>query len=443
MKKTFLIIIFLITVSLLGIIIIQVSWIKSIIKLREDQFAERVNMSLQQAAQKIVTINTDYLIQQKGIDFNLNPWLQDQDSKKNFLSQVSASQIFTIIQNALKANNITSNNFEFSVSCNSNGLRLFNNELHSSNFFALANTNVKRYRIPVIAQSGSQYEGLVSDGDINLIIPDEKKSVLKELGLMFFGAIVFTLIIIAAFTFTVRALLKQKKISEIKSDFINNMTHEFKTPIATISLAVDALKNNKVVGNPEKTNYFTSIIKDENKRMNKQVEAILQAAILDKQELQLNKKRLDLNAIVQDSYEHFAITLQSNNGTAEINLSAVPTIILADEVHITNLVRNLMDNAIKYVKQDQTLHLKVTTAIVKKMVTLTVQDNGIGMTKETQQRIFEKFYRAHTGNVHNVKGFGLGLTYVKGVVDAHQGTVKVDSTLGKGSTFIVQLPYTA
>jgi two-component system, OmpR family, phosphate regulon sensor histidine kinase PhoR len=235
-------------------------------------------------------------------------------------------------------------------------------------------------------------------------------------------------------------MLKQKKISEIKSDFINNMTHEFKTPIATISLAVDALKNEKVVGNMEKTNYFTGIIKDENRRMNKQVESILQAALLDKQELQLNIKPLHVNALVQNGFEHFKIMLEQNNGTADVQLNAKYDVITGDEVHINNLVRNLMDNAIKYAKSDTPLHIRISTSNTKKSLFIYIEDNGIGMTKETVNRIFEKFFRAHTGNVHNVKGFGLGLTYVKAIIDAHKGRIKVESTLGKGSIFTIELP---
>jgi two-component system phosphate regulon sensor histidine kinase PhoR len=252
------------------------------------------------------------------------------------------------------------------------------------------------------------------------------------------GAILFTLIITTAFFITIRTLLKQKKLSEIKSDFINNMTHEFKTPLATISLAVDALKNEKVVGNKEKTDYFTAIIKDENKRMNKQVETILQAALLDKQEVQLNLKRLLAHDLIISALNNINLQVEEKEGKIEVELEAENDLIMADEVHFTNLINNLLDNAVKYSREN--LHIKLSTRNAGNQLKIKIEDNGIGMNKETLHRIFEKFYRAHTGNVHNVKGFGLGLSYVKTMVDAHHGTIKAESVLGKGSSFCISLP---
>ncbi|MEO9210437.1 MAG: HAMP domain-containing sensor histidine kinase, partial [Ginsengibacter sp.] len=252
------------------------------------------------------------------------------------------------------------------------------------------------------------------------------------------GAILFTLIIFTAFFITIRALLNQKKLSEIKSDFINNMTHEFKTPLATISLAVDALKNEKVINDKTKIEYFTRIIKDENKRMNKQVETILQAALSENQEVQLNEKSVHANQLIQAALNNIELPIKEKNGTIEVNLNATNDCILADEVHFTNIINNLLDNAVKY--SGENLHIKLTTSNFNHQLRIKIEDNGIGMNKETLQRIFEKFYRAHTGNIHNVKGFGLGLSYVKSIVDAHKGKIKAESTLGKGSCFIIELP---
>jgi two-component system phosphate regulon sensor histidine kinase PhoR len=216
------------------------------------------------------------------------------------------------------------------------------------------------------------------------------------------------------------------------------MTHEFKTPLATISLAVDALKNDKVKGNEEKTNYFTSIIKEENKRMNKQVETILQAALLDKQEVQLNLKKLPAHDLITSALNNITLQVEEKGGTLDVKLAAEKNLILADEVHFTNLINNLLDNAVKYSKEN--LAIKLTTENSGNQIKIKIEDNGIGMNKETVNRIFEKFYRAHTGNVHNVKGFGLGLSYVKTMVQAHHGNIKADSVLGKGSTFIITIP---
>jgi len=255
---------------------------------------------------------------------------------------------------------------------------------------------------------------------------------------MILGAGFFTLMIIAAFYVTVSALLRQKKMSEIKNDFINNMTHEFKTPLATISLAVDALRNEKVIEDRAKMSYFSGIIKEENKRMNKHVETILQAALMDRQEVQLNKTPLDVHILINEVLDNYTLQLAEKNGKVELQLNAKNDTIDGDEVHFRNLISNLIDNAVKYSRED--LLLTITTHSTSKNLVLRFEDNGIGMSKETVRKIFEKFYRAHTGNIHNVKGFGLGLSYVKTIIDAHHGKIKVESVQGKGSTFTLEIP---
>lgn len=234
-------------------------------------------------------------------------------------------------------------------------------------------------------------------------------------------------------------MIRQKKVSEIKNDFINNMTHEFKTPIATISLAVDAIRNEKVQRDSEKLGYFSSIIKEENQRMNRQVETILKSALMDRQEIQLNLKPLHVHEIIRDVADNFILRLQEKQGMLETDLNATNDLIEGDEVHISNLITNLMDNAVKYSKENVPPIIRLSTSSNNKKLIIRMEDNGIGMSRETLKRIFEKFYRAHTGNIHNVKGFGLGLSYVKNVVEAHEGTIKAESTLGKGSCFTIEL----
>ena len=252
------------------------------------------------------------------------------------------------------------------------------------------------------------------------------------------ASIVFTSIIILAFAVTVRTLFNQKKLSEIKSDFINNMTHELKTPLATISLAIDALTNEKVIHDTEKIRYYSSMIKEENKRMNKQVEKILQAARLEKEEIELKIQELDAHVIIRKVAENLALQIQDRGGSLTLRLNAQNPIFRADEVHFSNIIFNLLDNAIKYSKEVP--HIEVETQSGGHAIVIRVKDNGIGMDKETVSRIFEKFYRAHTGNIHDVKGFGLGLSYVKAIVEAHEGKVKVESAPGKGSTFTLIIP---
>jgi two-component system phosphate regulon sensor histidine kinase PhoR len=271
-------------------------------------------------------------------------------------------------------------------------------------------------------------------------VPNIKTFVFRSLRWWFGISILFTLIILTAFYLTVRTMLRQKKLAKIKNDFINNMTHEFKTPIATISLAVDAMRNEKVIEDREKLGYFSGIIKEENQRMNRQVETILKASQLEKQEVELALKPVHVHDVIKDVVDNFNLQLEEKKGRIELSLNAASDLIDADEVHFSNLVNNLVDNALKYSKENIPPVVKLSTQSNGKKFSIKVEDNGIGMTRDTLKKIFERFYRAHTGNIHNVKGFGLGLSYVKTMVEAHDGDIKAESTLGKGSTFTVDLP---
>ena len=356
--------------------------------------------------------------------------------KSSVIQRFSKEEILEIIRNAFNQKNLKHYPFEFAITENS----ISGRQLLTDNYYKLYvdSANNINHVIALQPPSGSNYENLVNEELLCVIIPNQKNIIWKEMYWFIIGAILFTLIITTAFFITIRTLLKQKKLSEIKSDFINNMTHEFKTPLATISLAVDALKNDKVKGNEEKTNYFTHIIKEENKRMNKQVETILQAALLDKQEVQLNLKKSSAHDLITSALNNITLQVEEKQGKLDVKLAAEKDMIMADEVHFTNLINNLLDNAVKYSKEN--LQIKLTTENSGNQLKIKIEDNGIGMNKETINRIFEKFYRAHTGNIHNVKGFGLGLSYVKIMVQAHHGTIKADSVLGKGSVFIISMP---
>jgi two-component system phosphate regulon sensor histidine kinase PhoR len=255
------------------------------------------------------------------------------------------------------------------------------------------------------------------------------------------ASVVFTIIIISAFAVTVRTVFRQKQLSEIKSDFINNMTHEFKTPLATISLAVDALGNSKVLSRTDQIVYYTGIIRDENKRMYKQVEKILQAAQMDTENLDLKLQTIDVHQFIRNATANIILQVEEKHGKLEQKLEAKRYFIKADDVHFSNIIANLLDNAIKYSKDPILISVSTFNKDAKTLI-IQIKDNGIGMSKETMNHIFEKFYRAHTGNLHNVKGFGLGLSYVKSVVDAHGGKIKVDSVVGKGSTFTLEFAMT-
>lgn len=437
MKKVFPIISILILFSLLGLIFFQYMWIKSAKDIKDKQVEDNI-IHAQYYAATVLTQERSSLMPMTRKSDLLFPGdkLQMQYFKPSVIKRFSKDEISDIIRMGFNKYNLQEYPFEFNVSVNAiNGDQVYSNDFYK---YYLDSTHNINHVLPLEPASGSNLENLVNEEFLSIIVPHQKGLIWREMIWFILGAVLFTIIITTAFFITVRTLLKQKKLSEIKSDFINNMTHEFKTPLATISLAVDALKNEKVSGNKEKTDYFTGIIKEENKRMNKQVETILQAALLDKQEVQLNLKRLLAHDLIISALNNINLQVEEKGGKIDVELEAENDLIMADEVHFTNLINNLLDNAVKYSKDN--LHIKLSTKNVGNQLKIKIEDNGIGMNKETLHRIFEKFYRAHTGNVHNVKGFGLGLSYVKTMVDAHHGTIKAESVLGKGSTFCIMMP---
>ncbi|RZJ65508.1 MAG: HAMP domain-containing histidine kinase [Flavobacterium sp.] len=289
------------------------------------------------------------------------------------------------------------------------------------------------YSIPIFAndEGGNNYQLLVS-------FPQKKKFLFSELVGITVLSIVFTLIIIIAYSSALNQLIKQRQISEIKTDFINNMTHEFKTPIATINLALDAIKNPKIIDDKEKVKRYLQMIRDENKRMHAQVENVLRISKLEKKELDINKESNDLHEILEEAIEHVNLIIEDRQGTITTHFNAKRSTVLLNDVHFTNVIVNILDNAIKYTPGIP--EIDITTENVKDFAIIRVKDNGIGMGKAAQKRIFEKFYREHTGDIHNVKGHGLGLAYVKRIVDDHNGQIFVESEKGKGSTFIIKIP---
>ncbi|MBC9930851.1 sensor histidine kinase [Chitinophaga qingshengii] len=448
LKKIFPVIVVLITLSLLGIIYIQVSWIRNAIAIKKEQLNEQSTKMAGDVQKEMVTTRQSYTM------FRLR---KNQETAKNFgldikgesyvppMSAVydNPQKLRKLIQDKMGKNHLDPNHFEFAILGPIQGIGS-QLRVHSANFETAYRENMedsaserKRYHIIHVILDDLNNFGPDTE-TLMIITPVADDSITRQLGIMITGSILFTIIIITAFALTVRTLLNQKKLSEIKSDFINNMTHELKTPLATISLAIDAIGNEKVMSNADKIRYFSGIIKEENKRMNKQVESILQSALLEKDEIGLKLQAMDVHQVIRNTTDNLQLQLAGKNGVVDLQLDAINPVIMADDVHFSNVVFNLLDNAIKYSKED--LEIKIQTYNTRKSLFIIITDNGIGMSRDTISRIFEKFYRAHTGNVHNVKGFGLGLTYVKAIVDAHKGKIKVESTLGKGSKFTLEFP---
>ncbi len=425
MKRIFPVIVVLISLSVIGILFIQMSWIYNQIQLKHDEFERGVENSLNQIR---VSVQGTFMYKMGVV--TANDESRDKYLKDNFtlLNGFSNDEVGEIINKNLKQNNVKYP-FEFCV------VNIFNNIIFQSDGFQVTEMNMDH--TVQLSPKGSTR----SKETLYIAIHENRNQVIGEMWWMIAASIVFTCIIILAFFVTVRTLFNQKKLSEIKSDFINNMTHELKTPLATISLAIDALTNEKVIHDADKVKLYSSMIKEENKRMNKQVEKILQAARLEKEEIKLTLTEIDAHQAINKVADNLSLQMQEKGGTLQLRLNAHDHIIQADDVHFSNIIFNLLDNALKY--SDKAPYIEVETMNSHAgTFAIKIKDNGIGMDKETQSRIFERFFRAHTGNLHNVKGFGLGLSYVKAIVEAHEGKIKVESVPGKGSTFTVTFPLT-
>ena len=271
-----------------------------------------------------------------------------------------------------------------------------------------------------------------------IYFPKRTGYLLNLTGLMVIPTFVLTGLLIAIFAYTIFIIFRQKKLSQIKNDFINNMTHELKTPISTISLASQMLQDGSISTTPKTIEHISNVINQESKRLSFQVEKVLQMAIFNEGRLKLKFRDIELNELVRGVIGSFEIRVNNKNGELISNLNATEDIIRGDEVHITNVVFNLLDNAVKY--SNNVPEITVETESRKESVVLSVSDKGIGIAKEHQSQIFERFYRVPTGNVHNVKGFGLGLSYVKKIVDAHNGKIIVESAPNKGTKFSIYFP---
>ncbi|WP_100612310.1 sensor histidine kinase [Confluentibacter lentus] len=338
--------------------------------------------------------------------------------------RVSKEQIDSLLSKKLKENNVDIA-YEFAIYSNDLATKV-----RTDNF---ENNTLDTYGVHIFFDENNQskYRLLVN-------FPEDRKFILSSISSMIMLSVIFTLVILFTYTSALYQLLKQRKISEIKTDFINNMTHEFKTPIATINLALDAIKNPKIIDDKDKVLRYLNMIKEENKRMHAQVENVLRISKLEKNELNISKDKVDLHDLVEDALTHVELMVEDRQGYIKTHLGALKSTVLANETHFTSVIVNILDNAIKY--SPDAPKIDVYTENVGTHILLKIKDQGSGMSKAATKRVFEKFYREHTGNIHNVKGHGLGLAYVKRIVEDHQGHVSVESEKDKGSIFTIKLP---
>ena len=276
-------------------------------------------------------------------------------------------------------------------------------------------------------------------GVVRIHFPEMNSYIFSSVRFMI-PSIIFTIVLLITFIFTIVVIFRQKRYTEIKNDFINNMTHELKTPIASISLAAQMMNDESVAKSEQMTKHLSSVITDESKRLRFLVEKVLQMSMFDKKSVVFKKKELDLNEMVEQIAQTFTLRVEHTGGKIYTEIEAIDSAIFVDEVHFQNAITNLMDNAVKYRKQEEPLDIYIRTWNDEQKLYLSIRDTGQGIKKENLKKIFDKFYRVHTGNKHDVKGFGLGLAYVKKVIDLHQGEIRAESEVGKGTKFTISLP---
>lgn len=439
MKNNLKKIVALISIAIIGLVIVQVVWINNAIDLKKSEFDHSVSTALVSVSNKIPLVvaankQQQYIERQQKYPnggYGVNELVQDIFSNSPFESpakKITPKQLDSLIKLEFLRRGINTP-YEFGV-YNSAGQAFF---LKDSNSFKYNN---------LILNEGLNIQLFVDDFFNNgvflsVFFPKKNSFIFKKMWIILSISLLLILAVIYAFYYTVNTIQKQKQLSEIKNDFINNMTHELKTPISTIQLACEALMDSDMQ-QPESKEAFVNIINQENKRLGGLVETVLKTAILDQGKLHLKYERFDLLDQINKVVNNFALKIKQEKGVITVDTELVQMLIEGDSQHLTNVFQNLIDNAIKYAIAAPVISItaiKTTESFIVK-----VKDNGIGINKDNQAKIFDKLYRVPTGDVHNVKGFGLGLNYVKSIVEKHGGVVSVKSALGKGSTFKIVLP---
>lgn len=419
-RKTIRTIIFLAVFSLIGIVATQIFWVKNAYNLQEEQFSNRVHIALTNVTHELLNIHKDE-------SELINPVKQVSSNYYTVMinDTVNPYLLETLLRNEFVHRNINID-FEYVI------YDCFTDSIVFGDYISLGETEKDQL------QSKSYKMKWDRDGHyFGIFFPSKELYILSKMGIWMFSSSIILLIIIF-FAYTINVILKQKRLSEIKNDFINNITHEFKTPISTISLSADVLLQSNIINEPLRLANYANIIKEENNRLKNQVDKVLQLATLDKDKLKLEDENIDLHALIKASVKSFGLIVREKEGEISCKLNADKHTIFGDKIHISNTLHNLIDNAIKYSSHHP--KVEVETNSHNGFIEISVKDNGIGVPKESQKHIFDKFYRTPTGNIHDIKGFGLGLNYVKTIVEAYSGSVKLISKENEGSTFVIKLP---
>jgi len=459
------------SLSLIGTGIIQLIWFKSSIDQDEKNFNDKISIALGLVREQIIedahkmdyvkeyysfktkdifdkkilrqyekilnSANSNWERQQKQWEINSNEMLSNPTA---YLEKIDKAKLDRDLRRELKQQGI-SLDYDYGIFLtesssfiiiNGNYVAEIGGDAQASNVQTGNGLYDSMYKVPLFANDTTV------PGFLKIYFPDKTRWLWSSVMPSLLLSSLFTGLILFCFGFTIYVIRRQKMVSEMKTDFINNMTHEFKTPIATISLATDSINSPKIVSDEKKVKRFTNIIKQENARMLNQVEKVLQMAKLDKREFEIKLSEVDIHEVIRKASDNISLKLNTRSGSIQTDLTATEHVITCDKTHISAVINNLLDNAEKYSPEQPSI--TITTNNNRDSLSISITDSGIGMTKEQRKHIFEKFYRVPTGNIHNVKGFGLGLSYVKAIVDAHQGHITVKSELGEGSTFTITLP---
>ena len=469
-KRATAIIIVLVSMATIGLMIIQVYWIKDAVKVKQALFYRDVNEAMMKVIYDLDKMQLkDQIIKRRNFydreqsffdtfdslnkamfskgDFatpaDITKWINNSTRVNDLLEQLSLNQTSD------KEGNFYINKKEEIDSLISKELR--NKRINTKFEYGIYNPITHSM---ILQRTGKYPEKLLNNSFVfdltqlgsfytfpnKLLIyfPNEQSFIISKLWELLAVSVFLFLVIIFSFSFSIYIIIRQKRLSVMKTDFINNMTHEFKTPISTIALACEALKDRDIQKSEPIYNSYINVISEENKRLGSMAEQILQSAVIEKGQLKLKKTKLDMHQIIEDVVNAKKILAEEKGGTIETQLKATNPEVIGDKIHLTNVMNNLLDNALKYNLNKP--HIIVNTVNRNNLLLIRVQDNGIGISKSNQKKIFEKLYRVPTGNVHDFKGFGLGLNYVKATTELHHGTISVDSEPGKGSTFTIELP---
>ncbi|HDO28022.1 MAG TPA: HAMP domain-containing histidine kinase [Bacteroidetes bacterium] len=464
-------IIVLVTLATIGLMIIQVYWIKDAVKVKQALFYRDVNQAMTKVVYGLEKMRLqDQVRHQKKLYRQEQSFLSTFDSLNQILygdsvNFSSPADFNDWIKNSGRVNNAI-NQLTLNWAVEEEGNFYYNRKAKIDSLITkelrLKQINTRfEYGIynpathsMILQRTGKFPEKLLNESYVynlstlgsfysfpkKLLIyfPNEQKFIVSQLWRLLVISIFLFTVIIFSFSFSIYIIKRQKRLSVMKNDFINNMTHEFKTPISTIALACEALKDKDIQKSEPVYNSYINVINEENKRLGTMAEQILQSAVMDKGQLKMKKVKLDMHTVIQNAVNSKQIVAKEKGGSIELQLKATKSELLGDRIHLTNLMTNLIDNALKYNLNKP--HLIINTVNRNDSLLIRVQDNGIGISKPNQKKIFEKLYRVPTGNVHDFKGFGLGLNYVKATAEMHHGTITVDSEPGKGSTFTIQLP---